>query len=89
MANQGWLQGLRRAQDSQADWLTWIRKMLPEDLRDAPTNAIARDGELVVLAASAAWGTRLRYALAELDAQIRERAPQLRRVSVRVAPPER
>jgi hypothetical protein len=47
---------------------------------------LERDGTLVIFAASAAWCARLRYALQELDPQIRAAAPQLTAIAVRVQP---
>jgi len=46
----------------------------------------ARGHALVISAASAAWCARLRYALQELDPQIRAAAPQLTAIAVRVQP---
>jgi hypothetical protein len=45
-----------------------------------------RDGNLVVFADSPAWSARLRYALQELDASIRQAQPDIKEVSVRVLP---
>jgi len=88
MTGKAWLQNLKSAHTAQQDWLTWLRSVLPEDLREAPLNAIPKAHELVVMTASAAWSTRLRYALAGIEAQLQARAPHMKRVTVRVAPPE-
>ncbi|HVY79772.1 MAG TPA: hypothetical protein VG994_02225 [Steroidobacteraceae bacterium] len=40
----------------------------------------------MIFAESAAWSARLRYAIAELDADIRRANPAIRSVSVRVLP---
>jgi hypothetical protein len=45
---------------------------------------VPKNGELVVFADSAAWGTRLRYALAAMQPDIAERDAALARISVRV-----
>lgn len=84
MQGKGLLQALKSAQHEQQDWLSWLKSMLPEELREAPINVIPKGRELVVLARSAAWSTRLRYGLAPLDRQIRERAPGVTKVTVRV-----
>jgi hypothetical protein len=48
---------------------------------------IEREGTLVIFSASAAWSARLRYALMELEPQIRAEFPALTAISVRVRPP--
>ena len=89
MQSKGLLQNLKCAQHEQQDWLSWLRAMLPEELREAPINVIPKGSELVVLARSAAWSTRLRYGLTAIAVPLRERAPSISKVTVRVAPPER
>ena len=89
MQRKGLLQILNSAQQEQQDWLSWLRAMLPEELRAAPINVIPKGSELVVLARSAAWSTRLRYGLTAIAAPLRARAPRISKVTVRVAPPER
>ena len=89
MQSKGLLKALKNAQQDQQDWLSWLRAMLPEELREAPINVIRKGSELVVLARSAAWSTRLRYGLTAIAAPLRERAPAISKVTVRVAPPER
>ena len=49
----------------------------------------ASGAKVVVLARSAAWSTRLRYGLTAIAVPLRERAPGISKVTVRVAPPER
>jgi hypothetical protein len=87
MSAKGWLREINTAHNAQQDWLAWLRAELPEELRAAPVNVIPKGSELVVLAASAAWSSRLRYALAAMEAGIRAREPLISKVSVRVAPP--
>jgi hypothetical protein len=89
MQGKGLLQALKSAQQDQQDWLSWLRAMLPEELRAAPVNVIPKGSELVVLTHSAAWSTRLRYGLTAIAAPLRERAPGISKVTVRVAPTER
>jgi hypothetical protein len=86
MQEQGWMQGLRQVRTRQLDWVEWLRSVLPEELRAAVVNAVPRGPELVVLAVSAAWSARLRYALAALAPQLTVRAPDIVNVTVRVAP---
>ena len=84
--SKGLLKQLVSAQGLQQDWLTWLQGKLPEELRSAALNAIPKGRELVVLSSSAAWSTRLRYALAALEPRIMQRDPTIARVSVRIAP---
>jgi hypothetical protein len=50
--------------------------------------AVPRRGTLIVYASSAAWSTRLRYALASASvAECQELDPRIRTLSVRVMPP--
>jgi hypothetical protein len=86
---KGWLQGLAAAHVAQQDWLSWLQGQLPAELRAAAVNVIPKGRELVVMSRSAAWSTRLRYALAAIEKQIRERDPAISKVSVRIAPLER
>jgi hypothetical protein len=86
MKDQGWMHGVRQVRGAQLEWLEWLRETLPEELRGSIVNVVQKGPELRVLAISAAWSARLRYALAVLDPQISERAPVIVKVIVRVAP---
>lgn len=89
MQGKGILKALKSAQHDQQDWLSWLKAMLPEELREAPINVIPKGTELVVLARSAAWSARLRYGLTAIAVPLRERAPKIIKITVRVAPAER
>jgi hypothetical protein len=80
------LRRLAGAQSAQQDWLGWLREQLPEELQAAIVNAIPKGRELVIMTSSAAWSTRLRYAMVALEAGIMQRDPMIAKVSVRVAP---
>lgn len=71
----------------QQHWRAWLEARLPEALSQKVTGAVEQDGCLTVLAASAAWGARLRYAVKELEEEIRAHAPQLAVIRVRVSRP--
>ena len=89
MSNQGLLAGLRKAQATQAaqeDWLEWLRARLPAELAGAAAEAIPKGDELVVMARTAAWSSRLRYALAGLEPELATLARGPRRISVKVSP---
>lgn len=70
----------------QAFWQPWLTARLPPELPSRITAITERDGNLVVFADSPAWSARLRYALQELQSQIRAAHPDIREISVRVLP---
>ena len=70
----------------QAFWGPWLAARLAPELPPRITGVTERDGTLVVFADSPAWSARLRYALLELTAQIREAEPNIKEVTVRVLP---
>ena len=86
IGTQGLLQRLAGAQSAQQAWLGWLREQLPVELKVAIVNAIPKGRELVIMSSSAAWGTRLRYAMVALEPMIMQRDPMIAKVSVRVAP---
>jgi hypothetical protein len=75
----------------QQSWSEWLRCLLPEELASHVVNVVPRAAgrpgtlELVVLADSAAWCARLRYALAALEDKIVERDAAVQRTRVRVS----
>ena len=71
---------------AQEDWRSWLKKILPADLDAHVTGAVEREKTLTVFAESAAWSARLRFAVAEIDTQIRERNAAIQKVSVKVMP---
>jgi Dna[CI] antecedent, DciA len=70
----------------QAFWGPWLETRLPHGMGARITAITERDGNLVVFADSPAWSARLRYALQELDAPIRQAQPDIKEISVRVLP---
>jgi hypothetical protein len=70
----------------QAFWRPWLETRLAPGLAPRISGITERDGSLVVFADSPAWSARLRYALHELQGQIREAQPDIKEVSVRVMP---
>jgi hypothetical protein len=71
---------------AQEDWRKWLKNRLPEDIDAHVTGAVERDTTLTVFADSAAWSARLRFAVAEIDTQIRERNAEIQKVLVKVLP---
>jgi hypothetical protein len=70
----------------QAFWRPWLETHLPPGLAARISAITERDATLVVFADSAAWSARLRYALQELQSQIREAQPDISEITVRVMP---
>jgi hypothetical protein len=69
-----------------AQWHEWLRAHLPIDLADKLSAVVERDGTLVLLAQSAVWSTRLRYAIQDIEEELRRTYPTITRISVRVSP---
>jgi hypothetical protein len=86
MKKQGWLAGLQRVRSDQQAWLERVAAVLPEDLRGSLVNVVRKGGQLTVLTASAAWSSRVRFALAALEPQLLEGAPDIVKIVVKVSP---
>jgi Dna[CI] antecedent, DciA len=76
----------------QDSWAQWLRAAVPPELAAHIVNVVpkplaggAGSTELVVFADSAAWCTRLRYTLSELEARINARDAAVQRTRVRVS----
>jgi hypothetical protein len=72
--------------ERQRHWQRWLAARVPAALLAYVTGIVERDAELVIFTASAAWGVRLRYALAEVETELRAASPEVQRVVVRVMP---
>jgi hypothetical protein len=70
----------------QNSWEKWLSERLSPDLRRHVCAITERDGRLIIYAASAAWCARLRYAVLELEATLREAHPSVGTIEVRVRP---
>lgn len=75
--------------DTERQWRDFLDARLPEGLSVRIAGVGSRPPELTIYAESAAWSARLRYALAELDAAIREHDPAIQTVVVKVKPAAR
>ena len=75
------LASIREQQARQDAWRGWLAAQLPPALLAHVTGLIERDGELVIFTASASWGVRVRYALADI-----ETPAGIERILVRVLP---
>jgi hypothetical protein len=67
-------------------WRAWLAEHVQEPLRAHVSGIVEREGTLVLYAESAGWGVRLRYAMAELEVELRREHPQVTRIAVRVLP---
>jgi hypothetical protein len=63
-----------------------LRSQLPEALREHVASVIIRPGEVVVFADSAAWGSRIKLALAESRPDLAPEAAVTDRISVKMMP---
>jgi hypothetical protein len=82
--------GLRQitaAIPAQQSWAEWLRGAVAAELAGHIVSAVPKNAELVVFADSAAWGARLRYALAAMQSDIAARDSAISRTSVRVQLP--
>jgi hypothetical protein len=86
MKKQGWLAGLQRARGDQQAWLERVAGLLPEELRGSLVNVVRKGEQLTVLTASAAWSSRVRFALAALEPQLLAGTPDIVKVVVKVSP---
>ena len=67
-------------------WSCWLSERLPADIRSKVSGLSARGETLVIFAETAAWSARLRYALLELEHEMRAVDPTLTVIKVRVLP---
>jgi hypothetical protein len=70
----------------QQFWDHWLQDQLGAQLHGRISGISEQEGKLTIFAESAAWSARLRFAVAELDGQIREAGGNISSVSVRVLP---
>ena len=67
-------------------WSCWLSERLPPELRAKVSGVNESTGILVIFAETAAWSARLRYAVLELEQEIRAADPALTDIVVRVLP---
>jgi hypothetical protein len=83
------LPGLSRVTDQAARqqfWSTWLSERLPAELAPRISGITEREATLVIFAETAAWSARLRYAVVDLEPDMRAADPQLANIEVRVLP---
>jgi hypothetical protein len=67
-------------------WNCWLSTHLPPQIRSKVSGVSENEGTLVIFAETAAWSARLRYAILELEREIRAADPALTDIAVRVLP---
>ena len=67
-------------------WNCWLSTHLPPEIRPRISGVTERAGTLVIFAETAAWSARLRFAILELEREIRAADPALTDIEVRVLP---
>ena len=67
-------------------WKSWFEAHLPPDITGKISEIVEREGVLAIYAESAAWSARLRYAVLEVESQLRQAHPAITEISVRVLP---
>jgi hypothetical protein len=77
---------LDRVVDRRTFWMGFLQEQLPATLAAEVTDVQQEAGVLRISASSAAWSSRLKFALAEIWTEARARAPELTRLVVRVKP---
>jgi|ERR1043165_548152 hypothetical protein len=67
-------------------WSCWLSERLTPEICAKVSGVSAHRETLVIFAETAAWSARLRYALLELEHEIRAADPTLTAIKVRVLP---
>jgi hypothetical protein len=80
------LQRLKAQEERQTLWRRWLDEHLHEDARTRICGIVERAGTLVIFASSAAWSARVRFAIAEIEEEIRRAHPAIDKIAVRVLP---
>jgi hypothetical protein len=84
--NSSPLQRISEQAARQALWRAWLDTHLPAEARAQVSGIVERHDTLVIFTRSAAWSARVRFALAEIEAQLKSAHPQIAAVEVRVLP---
>lgn len=72
--------------DAEQDWRDFLATRLDPALLGHVTAIAVKPPRLTIYVESPAWSVRLKYALAEIDPQIRQRDAAITAVQVRVRP---
>jgi len=77
---------ISKQRTQQQNWRIWLSERLGDALAERITGVVERDGALVIFAESAGWSTRVRYAIADIEKEVREKNPRIETIVVRVMP---
>jgi len=69
-----------------SEWHVTVMKALGADLANKVNAITLNSGRITVLADSSAWAARMRFALAEIEPEVRKVTPDFRELVVRVRP---
>jgi hypothetical protein len=70
----------------QALWREWLDAHLPQEARAHVSGIVERHDTLVIFSSSAAWSARVRFAVAEIEAELKRAHPAIAQIEVRVLP---
>lgn len=71
--------------DADQQWRDFFRARLPDGMAGQIETLVEDAGTLTVFASSAAWSARLKYALLELEPEMKRASPRLKRCVVKVS----
>lgn len=69
-----------------SEWQVAVMKALGPDLANKVNACSLESGKITVVVESAAWAARMRFALADVEEEIRRQVPDCRELTVRVRP---
>lgn len=72
----------------RSEWHVAVMKALGPELANKVNRCSLASGRVTVVVDSAAWAARMRFALADLDPQLRQLVPGFRELTVRIRPPK-
>ena len=72
----------------RSEWHVAVMKALGPELANKVNRCSLASGRVTVVVDSAAWAARMRFALADLDTQLRQLVPGFRELTVRIRPPK-
>jgi hypothetical protein len=67
-------------------WRRWLALHLPGEAAAHVSGVVERDDTLVIFTSSAAWSARVRFAIAEIEGELKRAHPAIAAVAVRVLP---
>ena len=74
------------ASSEASEWHVAVMTALGPQLKNKVNRCTLDHGRVTVVAESAAWAARMRFALADIDSVLRRLLPEYRELTVRVRP---